>query len=362
MKQQIIKTAKDYLIARKLKVRIVEGNKDLQKGLAQASPIDDAKKNEILDFWKPYLFNKYAKKSFDVRWFDIYNRTNVFGFDLKYYIPDGYYYRIVDAFFSNIEKAPVLDDKNLYDLFFHDVPQPRTICRKINDVYLDADYHLISREKAINSCLNEGTVIIKSSVESSAGSGVMKWELGKSPEDELRKSLTGSRCTVVQESVKQHKILADFNDSCVNTLRLVTLIFEGEVHVVSSVVIMGGKGAKTNHLHSGGIVCGILPSGQLRDTGFDGKLNMYNTHPNGISFADVTIPNYDRCVALVKDMSPRLSSATKIIGWDFTIGEDGQPILIEANLYFSGSVQIAAGPVLGELTPRVLDYIKQQSL
>ena len=362
MKNQIKQTVKDYFQDRRLNGRYNVANADLKNGIAHGNPINEAHKKEILAFWEPYLFNKYAKKSFDTRWFDIYNRTNVFGFDLKYYIPDGYYYRIVDTFFNHADKAPVLDDKNYYDLYLHDALLPTTICRKMGDVYLDSKYRLISPEDAMKLCLDQGKVIIKASVESAAGEGITYWDSNKDSKEDLRQTLSGKQNAVIQEVIKQHKILSGFNDSCVNTLRLVTLLFDGEVHIVAAVVIMGGKNAKTNHLHSGGIVCGILPTGQLRDTAFDGKLNTYKAHPNGIVFSDVVIPNYDQCVSMVKKFSPRFANNSRLIGWDLTIGEDGNPVIIEANLYFSGSVQIASGPVFGELTPMVLDYIKKKSL
>ncbi|MBQ2176037.1 MAG: hypothetical protein II453_13575, partial [Alphaproteobacteria bacterium] len=171
MKNQIKQTVKDYFQDRRLNGRYNVANADLKNGIAHGNPINEAHKKEILAFWEPYLFNKYAKKSFDTRWFDIYNRTNVFGFDLKYYIPDGYYYRIVDTFFNHADKAPVLDDKNYYDLYLHDALLPTTICRKMGDVYLDSKYRLISPEDAMKLCLDQGKVIIKASVESAAGEG-----------------------------------------------------------------------------------------------------------------------------------------------------------------------------------------------
>lgn len=349
----------DYMADRRMRSRYSFGEKELQKSLPNGSPISEAQKKEIIDFWQPFLFNKYAKKSFDIRWFDVYNKTNVFNFDLRYYIPDGYYYRIVDPFFSDVAKSKVIDDKNLYDLYFHDAPQPQTIGRKISDVCMDEAYHLISEEALLNKCVERGRVIVKVSVNSEAGKGVHVWDEKKSNRDQLRSIISKEKNIVVQEFIKQHELLASFCDSCVNTLRLITLLFENEVRVVSSVVIMGGKDAKTNHLHSGGVVCGIKPDGQLLNTAFDGKLNRYDIHPNGVAFSSVTIPNYDKCVSLVKELSPRFAGVSRFIGWDLTIDEKGNPIIIEANLNFAGSVQIAAGPVFGDMTKPVLEHIKK---
>lgn len=341
--------------------RYKDGKRDLLKALPCAKPISESQKKEIMDFWEPFLVGKVAKKSFDIRWFDIYNRTNVFGNTLKYYIPDSFYYCVVDTFFSDRQAASVFDDKNMYDLYFRDVKQPSTICRKNGDVYLDSQYNIITEEKALSLCAESGNVILKPSVHACGGKGIEKWSPAKDNINDLKSKLCNRRNVVVQEFIKQHKVLADFNDSSVNTLRLVTLLFEGEVYLTTAVVIMGGKGALTNHLHSGGLVCGILPSGQLMSTAFDGKLNQYERHPNGIAFADCVIPNYDKCVEMVKRLAPRFSNISKLISWDITIDQDAEPVLIETNLTWGGSVQIAGGPVFGEMTEKVLNEVKNKA-
>lgn len=336
--------------------RIHIGNEDLEKALPQARKISDEQRKEILSFWKPFLTNSQAKEAFDIRWFDVYNRTNVFGYDLKLFVPDGFYYGIVDYALSDANASKYVDDKNLYDLFFHDVRQPKTILRRMGGNLVDSDYQIITMEQAVRLCVENAGVIIKPSVCACAGRGITVWRKN-SAIDELKTALLEDTDFVVQELVAQHKVLSDFNDSCVNTLRIVTLIWKGEVHVMSSVLIMGGKNeVKTNHLHQGGLVCQVLPSGRLNHTAFDGQLNEYRTHPNGVCFSDVVIPGFDSCVEIAKRLAPRLSSVTKIVNWDFTIGEDGSPILIEANLTLGGSVQIAAGPALGSLTEEVVKY------
>ena len=214
----------DYMSDRRMRSRYSFGEKELQKSLPNGSPISEAQKQEIIDFWQPFLFNKYAKKSFDIRWFDVYNKTNVFGFDLRYYIPDGYYYRIVDPFFSDVAKSKVVDDKNLYDMYFHDAPQPQTIGRKINGVCMDGGYRLISEEALLDKCVERGRVIVKVSVNSEAGKGVHVWDEKKNNRDELKSIISREKNIVVQEFIKQHELLASFCDSCVNTLRLITWV------------------------------------------------------------------------------------------------------------------------------------------
>lgn len=332
---------------------------DLIKGLSHSVAITMEQKRQILSFWKPFLTTWKEKHSFDIRWFDIYNRTNVFGFDLEYYIPDSYYYSIVDKCFTNALDCNVFDDKNLYNLYFSDANQPLTIFHKSGGVFLDDSYRLITENEAVEKCLEIGFIILKPSINALAGRGICFWKKDQNSLQELKNIIASHSNLVVQKIVQQHSFMANFTNSCVNTMRIVTLIWEGEVKVTTAVLIMGGPSAKTNHLHSGGIVCGILPDGRLRHTAFDGHLNAYQEHPNGIRFADVQIPNYDKCLELVKRLAPRMAGVSKFLNWDLTLDENGEPLLIEVNLTWGGSVQIAAGPAFGDLTKDVLDYVKK---
>lgn len=110
----------------------------------------------------------------------------------------------------------------------------------------------------------------------------------------------------------------------------------------------------------GGIVCGILPDGQLREFAFDGKLNEYARHPNGLVFSQAKVPNYDKCISLVKRLAPRMSGIAKLLNWDVTLDQNGEPLLIEVNLTWGGSVQIAGGPAFGDMTKEVLDCINRR--
>lgn len=336
--------------------RYIFSTSDLRKAYNKAKPISDKQKSEIKRFWRPYLNTLKARHAFDIRWFDVYNRTNIFGADLVNYIPDGFYYAMVDQSLTGWRDANTFDDKNLYDLYFSDVNQPATIVRKVRGVYMDTGYGIISESDAVDKCMKNKSVIIKPSVNACAGKGIVIWH-EEDGNESLRKALSGNSSVVVQNLIKQHDFMASFTDSCVNTMRIVTLLWGDEILITSSVLIMGGANAKTNHLHGGGIVCGILPDGRLREIAFDGNLNEYRQHPNGIVFAEAKIPNYEKCVALVKKLAPRMSGISKLLNWDVTLDQNGEPLLIEVNLTWGGSVQIAAGPAFGDRTEEILDYV-----
>lgn len=340
--------------------RIHDGNSDLKGALLNARPITKEQKEMVQEFWRPYLQGFVAKKSFDIRWFDVYNRTNILGDKLELYIPDGYYYAVIDRFFNDPIRCKFMDDKNLYNLYFYDVNQAKTVCRKERDFYLDANYKIISRKEALDNCVSMGGIILKPSISAWSGSGIKKWVAGSNTVSELEVLIDSKGPFVVQELIQQHESLSQFNDSCVNTMRLVTLtVGGGSPEVITSVLIMGGRGSFTNHLHSGGLICGINPDGSLHPYAFDGKLQQYETHPNGPVFAQCYIPNFHKCVDLVKSLAPRLVSCSRLTAWDITLDKNCEPLLIEVNLDYGGVVQKAGGPIFGDHTEDLLDYIKK---
>lgn len=358
IKSYIANIPHKYIELLSYRARYKFAKSDLAK-TSNVKPITKEQKKIIQNYWKPFLNNSLQEKAFDIKWFDVYNYTNKFGYKLERYIPDSFYYSIVDPYLTNVTASYVMDDKNLYDLYFPDANKPKTIIHKINRIFLDDNYNIISENEAVNKCI-QYNVIVKPSVSTVQGKGIVAWKKDNDIE-ELKKALKSVDNLVVQEFIEQHQVLSDFCDSCVNTMRLVTLLWKNEVHLTSSVLIMGGANAKTNHLHGGGIVCGILPSGQLQSMAFDGKLNCYEKHPNGQVFSEITVPNFEKCVDMVKKLAPRLSGVSKLLNWDVTLDKDGNPILIEVNITWGGSVQIAGGPALGDLTEEILTAIAQQN-
>ena len=98
--------------------------------------LDESENREIHAFWAPFL---RGRSLFDFRYFSFYKYVQSMSktqWPLSYYIPDDFWEVYVDAFLTNPKKSKVVDDKNLYDLYFYDINQPRTIFRKIGDVFL----------------------------------------------------------------------------------------------------------------------------------------------------------------------------------------------------------------------------------
>lgn len=318
-------------------------------------PLDASQKKDILDFWEKVSGSK--KIHFDFKWYEVYNGVCEDPSKLKYYIPNDFYYCYIDHFFADEHYCRKFDDKTLYELYFPEVRHPETIVRRSGDCLLDSHYQIINIEKAINLCHDAGSIIFKPAVIENGGKKIKFWSLGE--DEQVLRSLLQSKDFVIQKILRQHEVLNNIHAQSINTIRILTLLYNGEVKVLSSILRMGSNGKRVDNGSSGGLFCGILPDGHLRPKGYDFSGIGHEYHPQGTRFSDVVIPNFPRICELAKVMAPRFQNLTRLISWDFSIGEDGEPVLVESNLSYGGCNvhQLSNGPILGEMTEEILQYV-----
>ena len=312
-------------------------------------------KKEIKEYWANISGTK--KQYFDFFWYEVYNGVCEDSSQLKYYIPNDFYYCYVDYFFANDHFCRKFDDKTLYELYFPEIKHPETIVRRSGECLLDSHYQIINTEKAIRLCREAGSVIFKPAVVECGGKNIKFWSVGE--DEKILLSFFKTRHFVIQKLLRQHEALNQIHSDSINTLRLLTLLFNDEVKVVSSILRMGSNGSKVDNGSSGGLFCGILPNVHLRPVAYDFTGKAFERHPQGIKFADVVIPSYQKVCKLAIQMAPRFQNITKLISWDFCVGEDGEPILVEANLSYGGCNvhQVCNGPIFGDMTEEVLKYV-----
>lgn len=338
--------------------RLRYGSSILESMLDRAISITKCEKEEIDVFWAKYFTPKQRDLLVDYRFYDVYKGFQLEGRPLWQYIPSTFYYAFIDDYLTNPQGVATFENKNLYDLYFHDVKMPKTIFRKTKYLYLDKDYLEISLASAINKVRDCREVILKK-VNASGGKGVIFWNSSSDSETELLDFITKAGDIVCQEVINQHESLNQINSSSVNTLRIVTLMFEGQVHVLSCVLRMGVKGARVDNASSGGIASGILAGGKLRNFAYDLNAKKYLKHPNGMEFNSIIVPGYDECVHLSIMLAKRLSMVSRLISWDFAIDHKGAPVLIEMNPTYGGLEvnQLTNGPVFGDMTEAVLNEV-----
>lgn len=328
---------------------------DINSNRYSQKPLTKAQRNEITESWNGY--HRLGKDSW--KWFQFYNSITDCPEKLSKYIPEGIYYSLIDPFYSNVQDCDAIDDKNLYDLLFHDVMQPKTICRKQGGMLMNSDFEIISFEDVKKIMLEAGEVIIKPSRDSNSGMGITFIKADDCNDEEIKSALSGDSL-VVQEVFQQHKILNDIHPQSLNTIRIITMMRDGKVYPLSSVIRIGTGSARVDNAHSGGIVCGIDKNGYLKNRALNLIGEIFESNPtDGRQFNTIQIPSYDACRDLVCKLAPRLGEYTKLASWDLSVSEAGEPVLIEVNLTYGGVDvhQLCNGPIFGDLTDEILNEV-----
>ena len=163
----------------------------------------------------------------------------------------------------------------------------------------------------------------------------------------------------MQRPVKQHPDLAALHEQSVNTLRIVSLLTENKVKIYKVCLKIGVGDRRVDNGFSGGLYCGVMPDGSLRDFAVRGDGSVLKTHPDlGYAFAGKKVPCLNSALKLVRDAHTFMGKF-RLISWDVAIDENGDAVLIEPN-FSLGSVsfpQMCSGPLFGKDTPKILDEV-----
>ena len=277
------------------------------------------------------------------------------------YIPDSLWYRKILPYFNNILLRQAYVDKGMYSRLLTDVRKPQTVVKRIGGYYYDGDgERAITRSEAEALCAKEEHLIFKPSTYTGGGAGVTFFDNEKHdrPAGEIFDSFTSG--FVAQRLVRQHADLARINKDSLNTVRVVSFRFNEEVHILSTILRMGGVGARVDNISAGGISCRIEADGRLTEKAVTRKSVWTDEHPSGLKFRDITVPSFDKIIATVKRLHLSLPYFD-LIGWDFAVDEEGEPVFIEFNVMPEQN-QISCGPSFGELTDEVLAAVYGEKL
>lgn len=316
------------------------------------------------DFW----ITHYGKKISN-RWHRLYQSANGV-FDVSYF-PEILYSTKLEPKLNQLDLANVLQDKSMIEVLYGTIPGisfPRTIVLNCSGIYYDSTRNLIDKQEAMALLYNAGKVVIKPIKGGSSGRGVCVLEIENGVgQDQLSVEEIISRYGVdfiVQEYLKQNRLLSNVYSHSVNTIRIVTYILNDCINHLPIAIRVGARGNRVDNIHAGGIAIGISDSGELNSIGYDNDNRKYIRHPDtGVVFRGYTLPFIQDII----DSAYSVHSKTPHIGiasWDFTVDDRDQVVLIESNLvgqsiWFPQIVN--ARPAFGENTRDVLRLISRQS-
>ena len=136
---------------------------------------------------------------------------------------------------------------------------------------------------------------------------------------------------LLEEAVIQHIEMNRLAQKSVNTIRVVTLVKEGAVHVMYALVRMGSGESHVDNISSGGMYAPVGEDGIISAPAFCDKTGeYYDLHPaTGTRMEGFVIPRFDEAINMVKSAALRVPGV-RYVGWDVAISRDG-PLLIEGN-------------------------------
>lgn len=321
-------------------------------------------REKVLPYWR-----RFGRRP-DMYWFELAGSREQ-KMDPRY-IPSDLYYIELLPYISNLPFRFALEDKSYLDIRFPDVKQAVTVCRRIAGEFYDEKMELIQPDDAVRLCLaREGELFIKPSLYTGFGRGIKSFvpsELAsgpadESPEEKMRELFreVGANC-IVQEKIRQHEVLSAFNPEAVSTIRVLSLFIEGKVYIPNVYLRVAVPGL--SHVVVGSEYnAEILPDGSISYKICLEEGGWFDNRKDGIFDESLVIPGMDRVKETVKRLHPKVGHL-KWIGWDFTLDEDGEPLLIEFNTTPGDNAQRVCGrPLFGEMTDWVLeDFFHNRSL
>lgn len=273
--------------------------------------------------------------------------------------------------FMNVNKdySIAIEDKNLLPLIAKSVGirTPNILLSCCYGLYRDKNYNLLTKDDFLDKLSNSGKVFIKPSVNSDSGRDcfIANFRNGidtltnKKAEDIL--GYLGNNF-VVQEVIICHESIREIYPNSVNTFRVITYKWNGGIKVMPVIMRIGRGNANIDNAHAGGIFIALDNDGTLHKTAYTEFCDKFNEHPDTkLIFEGHKIVGVEKVIEAAKLMHqalPQLGS----YNWDFTIDEDSEPVLIEANVNGGGIwvIEMAHGKgPFGENTKEVLRWIRK---
>lgn len=136
-----------------------------------------------------------------------------------------------------------------------------------------------------------------------------------------------------EESLSQCREMANFNDTSINSIRVVSFLrANGEVEIVGALLRVGRKGKIADNFHHMGIAAFVDPvTGVVCTRGLDKNNDAHVYHPDSkAQIVGFKIPIWDEVVDTIK-RAAKVVPDMRYIGWDVVITKDNKVELVEGN-------------------------------
>lgn len=208
----------------------------------------------------------------------------------------------------------ILNDKQAFNRFFE---------KELGREWLDADQ---ADAIEIENFLKKHQIVMVKPKFGRGGAGVHRYYYkGEKVNEEMF-----SGC-LLEEYIRQHCSLQEFNPNMVNTLRIGTFCINGKAEVFAAGLRMGISDVCVDNFCAGGVCANVqICSGIVDSSGIDRNFKRYDINPySGKKITGFQIPYWNEAKEMVVYGAQRLSK-NNIVGWDVAVTDHG-PVLLEGN-------------------------------
>jgi len=163
------------------------------------------------------------------------------------------------------------------------------------------------------------------------GKGILVIDLNEITESQRLQMihLLKNKRYILEEKIKQHDRIAAFHPESINTIRMVTTLYEGNPIITSTILKMGTGDRRIDNFASGGLLVHVDREGFCDRVAYDHTGTEFTAHPDsGITFRNFKIPFWKEICSTVKTAARKADPAL-FLGWDVTVGNNGQVYIIE---------------------------------
>lgn len=338
----------------------LEFQKYLQAGLLSAPPRD------IIDSAWAYQKSTLGH-TLDPVLHIAYHR--MFGAEEVRLLPRSFCWYHLIPFLNDLDYISAYSDKNTYTRIMRQANQPGTVLKNINGNYFDADDKPMART-SVPAYLAQ--TVQDAIIKPSRTDNGLKIASLKQIDNDLR--LNGESADwreieadydsdfIIQRKISQHPTLSEPHPESVNTLRILTLRWEGELHFLLAFARFGSAGSVNDNAGTGGVCVGIDDAGCLMNYAVNSSAHRLEKHPTTHYEFAITrpIPAFSKAKQLCLDMHREILHHN-LVSWDIAIDINEQPVFIENN--FKGALwlyQLATGkPVLNTFSDSILTAMRR---
>lgn len=138
---------------------------------------------------------------------------------------------------------------------------------------------------------------------------------------------------IVEEIIDQHPLLAEFNESTLNTVRVITFLpLDKEPRVLMAAARFGRAGNVVDNFHSNGLGAVVdIETGRIISEAIDQNHVRTPIHPDSKKMiVGFQYPEWDKIIEKVKQAA-LIVPQVRHVGWDLAVTKDGNVEIVEGN-------------------------------